>query len=181
MSTPEPKQKPLGLVARARALLDRMCPIDGIQSVETDADGEDRDSYYRRMAKSGFLGKRVLVLEDNDACRDILAMLLSRWGMEVTVAVSCREAMHILAQEREPFHFAVLDHTLPDGTGDQVARSLRAMGRAKALSLISLTGNRFLPDLSLYHASIAKPATPEGLRETLVDLLAGEANSPALN
>jgi hypothetical protein len=58
-----------------------------------------------------------------------------------------------------------------DGTGDDVARAMRRAGLAASCSMVSLTGNRYLPDSKLYHATIEKPISPETLRSTLIDLL----------
>ncbi len=128
------------------------------------------EAYYRGAAKSRFPGKRILVLEDNEACGEILRNFMARWEMEVTMVASCREAFSVIDGASE-YDFAVLDHTLGDGTGDDVARALRDAGLARHCAVVSLTGNRYLPDKALYDATIEKPISPETLRSTLIDLL----------
>lgn len=138
---------------------------------------DDRDRYYRNAAKLLFPGRRILVVEDNEDCRDTLRNVLLRWGFEVECAASARAAKSLLANRC--FDFAVLDYSLPDGTGDELARSARAAGDLGGIRLIALTGNLYLADRSLYQAVLEKPLSPQSLREAMVDVLVGPDERPA--
>lgn len=142
----------------------------GTAPAGASATEQEREQYYRCAARLRFPGKRILVLEDNEACCEILRNFMARWEMEVTILASCREAYKAI-EARQPYDFAVLDHTLGDGTGDEVARAMRSAGLCAKCSMVSLTGNRYLPDRTLYDATIEKPISPETLRATLIDLM----------
>jgi PAS domain S-box-containing protein len=66
----------------------------------------------------------VLVLEDDDLVRDVLDRTLRRLGYEVTLAALPSDALAIAAERR--FDVLVTDVVMPEMTGDQVARELRA-------------------------------------------------------
>jgi two-component system, NtrC family, response regulator AtoC len=65
---------------------------------------------------------RVLILDDDDLIRNVLADRLERLGHEVAVAASLREAKALLAV-RTP-DIAFLDVKLPDGEGTEILKEL---------------------------------------------------------
>lgn len=148
-------------------------PASGFDRARWGNKLRDRDHYYRQAGKALLPGKRILLLEDNEACSEILRNCMGRWEMEVTVAATCRDAMRIAAAGSH-YDFGVFDHTLPDGTGDDVVRYFQQRDAQSFAVLVSLTGNRFLPDKTLYDSTLEKPITPESLREKLIDLLLAE-------
>jgi ActR/RegA family two-component response regulator len=79
-------------------------------------------------------GRKILVLEDNEALADNLGEALSHAGFEPLVVHSVREA---LAQEQLP-RVAIVDYRLPDGSGLEAAR--RLVARDPTLQVIVLTG-----------------------------------------
>jgi two-component system, NtrC family, response regulator HydG len=69
-------------------------------------------------------GRAVLVVEDDADLRENLREALSTWsGHEVTTVGSRAEAL--AAVERRSYDFALLDVRLPDGSGLELARTLR--------------------------------------------------------
>jgi CheY-like chemotaxis protein len=108
---------------------------------------------------------RVLVVEDNPACRDALCLLLRRSGFQVEVAGDGREGMRKgLAWRPEA---AVVDIDLPVRDGYEVARCLRdALGGL--ILLIALTSYGQPEDRSRAFAAgfdhhLTKPADPAHL------------------
>lgn len=69
---------------------------------------------------------RVLVVEDRPQTRYLLQVALGQEGMEVVVAGTVREALKALAAEPGAPDLVLLDLTLPDGSGERLARALRA-------------------------------------------------------
>ena len=66
----------------------------------------------------------VLIVDDNDVNRRILAEQVRRWGMTATVVASGRAALEALtaaAQEHRPFELVLLDANMPDMDGFEVA------------------------------------------------------------
>jgi CheY-like chemotaxis protein len=82
--------------------------------------------------------KRILVVDDNDDTRSVLADTLRQEGYEVLEARGGREAVAIL-QQVEP-GVVVLDLVMPDMSGQDVLASLRRSGRLPKLRVVVLTG-----------------------------------------
>jgi DNA-binding NtrC family response regulator len=79
----------------------------------------------------------VLIVDDDDAFRNVLAGELQRMGFRVTAAASAAEAMRQVA-EREP-DVALLDLRLPDMSGLDVLKHIRE--KSPATDVIMLTGH----------------------------------------
>ncbi|MBL8114787.1 MAG: response regulator [Acidobacteria bacterium] len=80
---------------------------------------------------------RVLLVEDHDENRELLAHLLSLKGAEVVAAGSGEEALAIAS--REAFSLVFLDVQMPEMDGWEVARRLRGTARGAALPIVGLT------------------------------------------
>jgi len=76
-------------------------------------------------------GLRVLLAEDTDLSRDVLAALLRREGCEVVEARHGEEARSRLAEG--PFDLLLLDHRMPHLSGLEVARAAVATGASTVL------------------------------------------------
>ena len=72
---------------------------------------------------SGELRLSLLLVEDHEASAVITAKLLRRRGHTVVVAACCAEALALAAAGH--FDFVVSDLGLPDGSGQELMRSLR--------------------------------------------------------
>lgn len=77
-------------------------------------------------------GMRILVVEDHQDTATMLSMLLDEQGHRTCVAHSVSEA---LALAGEPWDVLLTDLGLPDGSGLEVVRGLRAGGPLKAIAL----------------------------------------------
>jgi DNA-binding response OmpR family regulator len=81
--------------------------------------------------------KRVLVVDDNVDAATALAVLLRAMGHEVFVAHDARAALADLSRIRPDI--ALLDIAMPDMTGYELARQVRARLGA-AVRIVALTG-----------------------------------------
>src|SRR5688572_2734730 len=79
----------------------------------------------------------VLIVEDNELVTGALRILFEETGRRVTVAHSVAEAIH--AGRNDPPDLLLLDLTLPDGDGLEVARTLDASG-IHPKATVALTG-----------------------------------------
>ena len=83
-------------------------------------------------------GHRVLVVDDNVDSAEVLAMLLGVLGHEAFVAHTGADALRV-AKERQPT-VIFLDLSLPDMSGFDVARALKADRAFARTRLIGLSG-----------------------------------------
>ena len=66
---------------------------------------------------------RVLVVDDEEVIRDILATLLEREGWHVTTASTAARALSLF--ESDPYDVVLLDLMLPDRSGLDLLRDMR--------------------------------------------------------
>ncbi len=113
------------------------------------------------------LSGRVLILDDQKTLARALGRLLRARGLEVTVLHRVADARTRLAAQ--PHDVLLTDQSMPEGTGLELVRELRAAGNGMACAI--LTGS---PDLQLERetrelacAFASKPIDQEGLIELL--------------
>lgn len=82
--------------------------------------------------------KKILVVDDNVDSARMLEMLLETMGHQARAAMTGTEAL-AAAREQVP-DIALLDLTLPDMTGFELARRLRQMPELAATKLVAVTG-----------------------------------------
>jgi two-component system phosphate regulon response regulator PhoB len=91
----------------------------------------------RTSAKKGIAVQRILLVEDDEAIRRMVAFNLSRAGFETMEAGDCQSA-RIALTDRRP-DLILLDWMLPDMNGPEFARSLRRDELTRDLPIIMLT------------------------------------------
>ncbi len=121
------------------------------------------------MAGEASPGRRILVIDDEDAVRSMLVRALALWGYAAVPAASGEEAITAL-QAQGPFACALLDLTMPGMGGEAVLDELERLAPGMPVALMSgyprddlARGNRRF---------LAKPFDLQRLRE-VVDELAG--------
>jgi CheY-like chemotaxis protein len=82
--------------------------------------------------------QRILLVDDNQAVRDIYREALEELGYEVTLAANGEEALHVA--ERAVPEVALIDVHLPTLNGYQLARALRARHPSSGIKLVLLSG-----------------------------------------
>jgi two-component system sensor histidine kinase/response regulator len=79
-------------------------------------------------ASDEFSGLRVLVVDDSSTSYMLLEEMLANWSTEVSVlnrAKLVADRMQNAALRGSPFDVVLLDHSLPDGTTDELLRTIR--------------------------------------------------------
>lgn len=114
---------------------------------------------------------RILIAEDDPISRTVLERTLRGWGHEVVVACNGLAAWQALERDDAP-KLAVLDWMMPELSGPEVCRRVRALARAEATYLILLTARDQTEDLVEGLASgandyVAKPFDRQELRSRL--------------
>jgi len=82
--------------------------------------------------------RRVLVVDDDSAVREVTAALLAEMGCLVVEAGSGGAALHVLERDRTPFDLMVVDFAMPGMNGAEVARE--AALRWPELPVLFVTG-----------------------------------------
>lgn len=118
-------------------------------------------------------GMRVLLVEDNETNTVIASAMLSRWGVEVSTAESGREALELIDHERRCFDLVLMDLHMPEMSGYDVTKSLRAQYSPEALPIVALTAAAFEEDREHCQSVgmndfVTKPVSAERLRATLM-------------
>ena len=93
--------------------------------------------------------KRVLVVDDNDANRKLLALLLPKWGMEPVLASDGFEALPAFAEgvnEGRPFSLVLLDRNMPGMDGYEVAEQIRKAGSQPPPAILILSSSSTAAD-----------------------------------
>jgi two-component system phosphate regulon response regulator PhoB len=81
--------------------------------------------------------KKILVVEDEQAIREMIAFHLVRAGYDVLEAETCAVARSLLADEQPDL--ALIDWMLPDMSGLELTRTLKRDATYEDLSIIMLT------------------------------------------
>ncbi|HSU55597.1 MAG TPA: response regulator [Candidatus Dormibacteraeota bacterium] len=122
-------------------------------------------------AQSQLAARRLLIVEDNQTNRLIIAHRAEQWGMKVESTATSRDALRILSQA-EIFDAVILDLQLPDMDGLALAAEIRKQAYGRYLPILLLSSVRLRgDDTRPLHAGISvfiyKPIRPAQLLDSL--------------
>lgn len=112
------------------------------------------------------IGRRVLLVEDNDMNQQVATELLCAAGLSVDLAENGRIAVEMAAQEA--YDLILMDLQMPEMDGYEATRRMRAMPSLAATPIIAMTANAMASDREQCLAAgmndhIAKPIEPAEL------------------
>ena len=117
--------------------------------------------------------RRILIVDDEQSMRDMLAILLKKEGLDVCTAASRAEAAEALAQG--PVDLVLTDVRLPDGDGIEVLRHVKAASPETAVVVMTGYGTSETAVAARKlgaEAYILKPFDVDELRVVVKDALA---------
>lgn len=134
---------------------------------------------------SEFKNLNVLVVDDNQTNRFILRKYLEKWGFQVTEAQTSQQALAILAAANPPITLAILDQTMPEMDGLNLARRIRENETIKETKLILLSSlvrfDREIQQQLQIAESIVKPVKQSQLFDSILRALTDKDPGEQLN
>jgi signal transduction histidine kinase/CheY-like chemotaxis protein len=137
--------------------------------------GGARKTVRREEArKLNFNYKSVLIAEDIEINREILANMLEPSKIKTTMAADGQEALSLFQRDPYAFDLILMDVQMPKMDGYAATRAIRACGlpRAKEIPILALTANAFKEDIDAALASgmnghLIKPISDKKLFDEL--------------
>jgi len=144
-------------------------------------------SIERRVAlheiKPDLANKKLLIVDDNLTNRKILSIQAEEWAMTNEQTASPVEALGWIRDGRE-FDIAILDMSMPEMDGIELARGIRKYKSADELPLILLSSLATISDVpkqqleeARFFAKLAKPIKPSALLDIMLDTFSAQANT----
>jgi CheY-like chemotaxis protein len=156
---PKLKQHFAGHVIYLSTLADRM-------DLSRESTGEARIKLVKQRDDQRTV---VLVLEDDDVCRDMTRGILRAAGFDVICARDFDEAVHCV-EERDKIDIALIDVKMPAGSPHGISFARVAQTRRPSLKVIFMSAHSRSPDLRLIdedEAFLCKPFAPHQLLEVV--------------
>ena len=124
---------------------------------------------------------RILIAEDEEAIRQLVARALTQDGHEVMTAGDGAEALDVLTRERGGFELLLTDIRMP--VMDGIALALAATRDHPALTILLMTGYADQRERAhgldaLIHDVVTKPFTLATIRTAVGDALKAHAGGP---
>lgn len=115
--------------------------------------------------------RRVLVVDDDPAIREIMAVLLRRDGVEVDIAEDGERANQMLAENE--YAAVLLDLIMPRLDGSGVIEFMKARGITTPIVVVSAVSDDrpFELDPQLVRVAMQKPIEPRELRTVVKAIL----------
>ena len=131
-----------------------------------------------KVTQPQLAGKRLLIVDDNVTCGQMLVQQGRDWGMLMRVAQSGPEALALLHQG-EPFDLILLDRQMPGMDGLALAAEIRKQPYHQKLPLVMLTsiGQPETSEKSVianFAAFLNKPIKQSHLYKVLIQVLVGQ-------
>jgi len=136
--------------------------------------GNSSPSWQARQTQ--LAGKRLLFVEDSEVNRKIVRTRGSQWGMRVTCAPDCLQALQAVALAADPFDAILIDLQLPDCDGLSTAAKVRNLPNLGSVPILLLSSQHVRsedPRLAELRVSglVYKPIRPAQLLEGLCEAL----------
>ena len=122
-----------------------------------------------------YIGRRILIAEDNVLMGEILATILGYRGLDSDSAINGREALEMY-MSHDPFYYdmILMDVQMPVMDGIEATRKIRGSGRtdAQIIPIIALSANTSQSEIELtaqsgMNSQLLKPVAEKDLFETI--------------
>jgi signal transduction histidine kinase/ActR/RegA family two-component response regulator len=153
-----------------------------LQRDTNDGGGVDRGAGAEEREKlpplEDFAGSEVLLAEDIEVNREIMAAFLEDTGVNITMAANGREALELFEADPSRYGLILMDMQMPEMDGLEATRRIRALKlpEARKVPIVAMTANVFKEDVEHclacgMNAHIGKPITVDDLKRTFAKYL----------
>ena len=123
--------------------------------------------------RSAVAGRKIMVVDDEPAIRDLIVAVLEDEGYAVVAATSGRRALELIESERPDL--VIMDIMMPEMDGREAYRRLRELPELAHVPVVMMSAASSPDQLSPRVAAfLAKPFDLDDLLETIVDVLEGQ-------
>jgi signal transduction histidine kinase len=154
----------------------------GTDLSETDKSETDKSGKVSSAESSensfDFRGCAILVAEDMEFNREILAKYLEKTGISIDFAENGKKAVSMFTDSPDKYNLILMDVHMPEMDGYEATRTIRALEltRAKTITIIAMTADVFREDIEKCLAAgmndhIAKPIAPKDMYVKLKNYL----------
>ena len=147
------------------------------------AESKETDPFFQGIAQPvATSGKKVgralkvLIVDDEKASRDLVALFLENDHHEITAASSGLEALHLLRQGS--YDLLVTDQGMPGMTGAALVDAVRKSGNSRPIVMLTGFGELMKSSGTTpegVDVVVTKPVTIEALRSALVEVFPNDA------
>lgn len=146
-----------------------------------DAAAQEEQSLTLEDYSAILAGRRILLADDIDINRMIIAEMLSEYKLTLDEAEDGRKALDIFAASAPgAYDLILMDIQMPDMDGYEASRAIRALHRpdAATVPIVAMTANAFKEDVdralkSGMNAHVAKPVEFAHMMEVMARMLRG--------
>ena len=137
-----------------------------------ESDTDDIEVKYDESVEAKFVGKRILLAEDNELNREIAIDILSEDGFIVEEAVDGTEAVDKVRDKGDDYYdFVLMDIRMPYMDGYEATKQIRGFAK-RHIPIIALSANAFEEDKAKslkvgMDDHVAKPIEVDKLKRTL--------------
>ncbi len=138
-------------------------------------------------ASAEIAGTRLLIVDGTPTTRTMLQRRTQSWGIAAAVAESGASALDVLNRAQDqgrPVEIALIDRSLPDLSGEELGRRIKADPRLRSTELVMIASSGLRGDAARvreigFAAYLPKPVTAQTLLECLLQLRGGPAAAGA--
>ncbi|VUX23387.1 CAI-1 autoinducer sensor kinase/phosphatase CqsS [Dorea longicatena] len=137
-----------------------------------------RLNYLEELSEADYIGKRILLVEDNELNREIAVEILQMTGAEVETVENGKIAVEkVEAPPKGLYDFIFMDIQMPVMNGYEATAAIRSLpGELGKLPIAAMTANAFAEDIQLakntgMNEHIAKPLDMNKLNDVLENWL----------
>lgn len=117
--------------------------------------------------------RSALVVDDVSDVTEMLSMLLTHAGYDVTCALTAPEALALAREQR--FDMVISDIGMPEMNGYELAKALRSLPGYEAVPLVAVTGYSMFDDRSRsltagFNEHVTKPIDPRAFLDLIEQL-----------